>query len=157
MGLPCRPCRFGSLRQDRYTPLPRQRTERVLRKPTYTLQDRPGEESFLAQLLGAGGVEFRGRARPQPQIHENGIRDAASLLVPTRFAPGSYISIFGAGLSESTAVFRTPYLPLSLAGVSVSFDVPSAGIHAPGTYLRQRRSDQCADSVGTGGGPTRRP
>jgi uncharacterized protein (TIGR03437 family) len=29
-------------------------------------------------------------------------------------------------------VFRTPYLPLSLAGVSVSFDVPSADIHAPG-------------------------
>jgi minor extracellular serine protease Vpr len=91
-----------------------------------------GEESFLAQLLGAGGVEFRGRARPQPQIHDNGVRDAASLLVPTRFAPGSYVSIFGAGLSESKAVFRTPYLPLSLAGVSVSFDVPSAGIHAPG-------------------------
>jgi minor extracellular serine protease Vpr len=94
--------------------------------------EQTGEQSFLAQLQGAGGIEFRGRTRPQPQIVDNGVRDAASLLVPARFAPGSYVSIFGAGLSESTAVFRTPYLPLSLAGVSVSFDVPSADIHAPG-------------------------
>lgn len=94
--------------------------------------DLAGEQSFFAQLQGAGGIEFNGRIRPQPQIQENGVRDAASLLVPTRFAPGSYISIFGSGLSESKAVFRTRYLPLSLAGVSVSFDVPAAGIHVPG-------------------------
>lgn len=90
------------------------------------------EQSFLAQLQGAGSAELRGRTRALPRIHEDGIRDAASLLVPERFTPGSYISIFGSGLSESTSVFRTPYLPVSLAGVSVSFDVPAAGIHAPG-------------------------
>jgi minor extracellular serine protease Vpr len=91
-----------------------------------------GEQSFLAQLQGGGGIEFKGRTRIRPQIKENGVRDAASSRIPDGFAPGSYISIFGSGLSESTAVFRTPYLPLSLAGVSVSFDVPSAGVHAPG-------------------------
>jgi uncharacterized protein (TIGR03437 family) len=91
-----------------------------------------GEQSFVAQLQGAGGTEFRGRTRPTPQIHDKGVRDAASSLLPAGFAPGSYISIYGTGLSESTAVFRTPYLPLSLAGVSVSFDVPATGLHVPG-------------------------
>jgi uncharacterized protein (TIGR03437 family) len=45
-------------------------------------------------------------------------------------APGSYATIGGAGLSDSTRVFNTPYLPLSLAGVSVSFDAP--GLSLPG-------------------------
>ncbi len=47
-------------------------------------------------------------------------------------APGSYIEIKGAGLSDSLKVFGTNYLPLSLAGVSVSFDIPSLGISLPG-------------------------
>jgi uncharacterized protein (TIGR03437 family) len=51
--------------------------------------------------------------------------NVASFQAGQGFAPGSYIVIYGRGLSESTAGFRTGYLPLSLAGVSVSFDVPS--------------------------------
>ncbi len=47
-------------------------------------------------------------------------------------APGSYISIYGQGLSEVTRIFNTPYLPLALAGVSVSFDVPSKNLSVPG-------------------------
>jgi uncharacterized protein (TIGR03437 family) len=58
--------------------------------------------------------------------------NAASGQAGRGFAPGSYISIFGRGLSEVTKVFTTPYLPLSLAGVAVSFDVPSQRISVPG-------------------------
>ncbi|MCL5742570.1 MAG: hypothetical protein M1541_01395 [Acidobacteria bacterium] len=47
-------------------------------------------------------------------------------------APGSYISIFGSDLSDSTRAFTTPYLPLSLAQVSVSFDVPARSMSVPG-------------------------
>ena len=46
-------------------------------------------------------------------------------------APGSYVSIFGRALSEVTRVFNTPYLPLALSGVSVSFDVPSQNLSLP--------------------------
>ena len=44
---------------------------------------------------------------------------------------------------------RTASLPLSLAGVSVSFDVPGAGIHVPGRrYFGQWLSDYRPDTVG---------
>jgi minor extracellular serine protease Vpr len=92
-----------------------------------------GDQVFSADLLeNAGRIEFDGRVRAQPQIDANGVIDAASFLVPDGFAPGSYISIFGAGLSDSSSVAHTPYLPVSLSGVSVSFDVPAANIHVPG-------------------------
>ena len=63
--------------------------------------------------------------------------DAAACKTP--IAPGSYISIYGANLSEYTdPVTYAPYaLPLSLDGVTVSFDVPSAKLSVPGhlTYV----------------------
>jgi uncharacterized protein (TIGR03437 family) len=90
------------------------------------------EQSFVAQLQGSVGIEFKGRTRARPQVAENGVRDAASSQLANGFAPGSYITIYGAGLSEGPSAFRTPYLPLSLAGVSVSFDAPSLGIQVPG-------------------------
>jgi uncharacterized protein (TIGR03437 family) len=79
-------------------------------------------------------AEFDGRVRAIPQITAtNGVQDAASNAVPSGgFAPGSYISIFGTNLSENTMVYGTPYLPVSLAGVSVSFDSSGANVHAPG-------------------------
>ena len=46
-------------------------------------------------------------------------------------APGSYISIYGRNLSEALRVSTTPYLPLALAGVSVSFDIQESGISEP--------------------------
>jgi uncharacterized protein (TIGR03437 family) len=91
-----------------------------------------GEQSFQAILAGGVNSEFRGRTRPQPDIAANGVRDAASALAPEAFAPGSYISLFGSGLSEGLGGFQTAYLPPSLAGVSVSFDSPSTGVQAPG-------------------------
>jgi uncharacterized protein (TIGR03437 family) len=93
----------------------------------------PGEQRFAADLEGnSARLEFGGRTRVRPQIRESGVVDAASLQSSKGFAPGSFLTIFGSGLSESFLVSRTPYLPLSLAGVSVSFDVPGSNIHVPG-------------------------
>lgn len=95
-------------------------------------QNSPGEQGFTAVLLGnAGSIKFDGRTRAIPRIAPGGVVDAASSQVPDGgFAPGSYVTIFGSGLSESTVSAHTPSLPLSLAGVSVSFD--AGGTHAPG-------------------------
>jgi uncharacterized protein (TIGR03437 family) len=77
--------------------------------------------------------------RAQPTISAGGVVDAAAFKTP--IAPGSYISIFGANLSEYTDSVTSalaPFaLPLTLDGVTVSFDVPSAKLSVPGylTYV----------------------
>lgn len=82
-----------------------------------------GEQVF--SLEGGGKrIEFIGRAIQQPLIQSGGVVNAASAQTGPGLAPGSYISIFGAALADSTLVFATPYLPLSLANVTVGFDVP---------------------------------
>jgi uncharacterized protein (TIGR03437 family) len=93
-----------------------------------------GEQEFYARVGTADnfGYFFTGRARLTPAIQNGGVVNAASLQVGRGLAPGSYISIFGRGLSEVTRVFNTPYLPLALAGVSVSFDVPEKNLSVPG-------------------------
>jgi uncharacterized protein (TIGR03437 family) len=48
--------------------------------------------------------------------------NAASQRLGNGIAPGSYISIYGTDMATTSAVFSTPYLPISLAGMSVSFD-----------------------------------
>ena len=74
-----------------------------------------------------------GAIRAQPTISA-GVSDAAVGTTP--IAPGSYVSIYGSNLSDFTdQVTYAPYaLPLSLDGVTVSFDVPSAKLSVPG-YL----------------------
>jgi uncharacterized protein (TIGR03437 family) len=49
-----------------------------------------------------------------------------------KIAPGSYIAVKGTGLSPSTRMFATPYLPLSLSDVSVSFDSADSKVSVPG-------------------------
>ncbi len=94
----------------------------------------PGEWSFSAELLQGPNlaVVFPGRVRLRPAIFQNGVVNAASGDIGRGLAPGSYISIFGRNLSEAFRVFSTPYLPLSLAGVSVSFDVADRKLSLPG-------------------------
>ncbi|MDQ6666223.1 MAG: hypothetical protein M3Z23_17730 [Acidobacteriota bacterium] len=91
----------------------------------------PGDDIFTGQ---AGGltVRFTGTARLQPAPAPNGVVNAASYQAGSGIAPGSYISIFGTGLSDGTNTARTSPLPLAIDGVSVSFDVPSAGLSVPG-------------------------
>jgi len=77
-------------------------------------------------------IAFDGNVRVPLVISNNGVVDAASVRVGQGLAPGSYVSIFGSGLSDVTRLYQTPYLPVSLGGVSVSFDVPSKNISVPG-------------------------
>ncbi|MEO8131068.1 MAG: S8 family serine peptidase, partial [Bryobacteraceae bacterium] len=90
----------------------------------------PGDQEFTASAAGLT-VYFDGTARTKPVIQAGAVVNAASLQAGQGLAPGSYISIYGNNLSESTRVANTPYLPLSLAGVSVSFDIQSKKISLP--------------------------
>ena len=94
-----------------------------------TLGSTPGEQLFYADVPGVERVGFPARARNRPAISNNGVVDAASR--QARFAPGSYIEIYGTSLSEATRTNTTAYLPLSLSDVSVSFDVPSRSLSQP--------------------------
>lgn len=82
-----------------------------------------GEQVFSVEGGGLK-VEWIGRSIQQPAIQTGGVVNAASTQLGAGVAPGSYISIFGGALADSTLVYSTNYLPLSLAGVSVGFDVP---------------------------------
>jgi uncharacterized protein (TIGR03437 family) len=93
-----------------------------------------GQQQFTA-TAGGFTVEFNGEAFPSPSIYSNGIVNAASGRIDQGLAPGSYVSIYGQALSPSFLAFDSlgiGYLPLSLANVSVSFDVPDRGISLPG-------------------------
>jgi uncharacterized protein (TIGR03437 family) len=92
-----------------------------------------GTQQFAA-TAGNLTVWFTGNARLRPAIASNGIVNAAGFRAGP-VAPGSYVSLFGAGLSDFLGVESTPYLPLSLAGVSVSFDAPSANLSLPGRII----------------------
>jgi uncharacterized protein (TIGR03437 family) len=82
----------------------------------------------------AGGLtqEFDGYVRRLPAIKSNGVVNAATFQVGQGMAPGSYISIFGSDLADTTLVESTPSLPLSLGQVSVSFD--GGGKSLPGHF-----------------------
>lgn len=75
-----------------------------------------------------------------PAVTAGGVVDAAANKSPV--APGSYVSIYGTGLSDYTDVDDATsdalaangtytILPLQLDWVTVTFDVPSAGISVP--------------------------
>ena len=67
--------------------------------------------------------------RQPPAIGAGGVVMNGSFTAPV--APGSYVSIFGTGLTDYTDTATTATLPLSLDNVTVSVDVPSAGISVP--------------------------
>jgi minor extracellular serine protease Vpr len=98
---------------------------------TPTLGAQPGNYSFVA-LAGGLRVTFSGTARAKPNIPARSILNAASFDANSPIAPGSYISIFGTGLGIGIASGNAVTLPLALNRVTVSFDVPSAGISVPG-------------------------
>ncbi len=90
-----------------------------------------GTQTFYGD---AGGLEtsFTIFARLKPVIAQGGIGNAG-LGATGPFAPGSYISIYGAALSDITDTnSNAAYLPVALDEVSVSFDVPSANLSVPG-------------------------
>lgn len=99
------------------------------------MTENPGDTFYRVDFATAPdlSVLFSGRARAIPTIAANGVVNAASNDVGPGLAPGSYISIYGTSLSDALRVFGTPYLPISLAGASVSFDSLDGAISAPGT------------------------
>jgi uncharacterized protein (TIGR03437 family) len=88
-----------------------------------------GDQIFIG---AAGGLtqEFDGFARRLPSINTGGVINAATFALGQGLQPGSYITIFGKDLSDTTAAASTSYLPLSLASVAVSFS--GGGITLPG-------------------------
>jgi uncharacterized protein (TIGR03437 family) len=70
--------------------------------------------------------------RVQPAISSGGVVSTGN--AQGTIAPGSYVSIYGTGLSDPGFTDSATYtpLPLTIDGVTVSFDVPSAGISVPG-------------------------
>ena len=77
----------------------------------------------------------------------NGVVSAANYSAQPA-APGSYVSIFGAALAETTQSYSTPYLPVSLSQVSVSLPDTGTGISVPGHIaFISAGTDQCADSA----------
>ncbi|MDX2151445.1 MAG: S8 family serine peptidase [Bryobacteraceae bacterium] len=91
-----------------------------------------GEQVFRAELVGAGlePLDYIAVVRLLPVIDGQRVVDAAS--GRPRVAPGSYLSIFGRGLATGLGEVRTPYLPLSIGGTSVSFFIRDR-VWAPGT------------------------
>jgi minor extracellular serine protease Vpr len=87
-----------------------------------------GPQTFSG-AVGGFTVPFYAYIRPYPNI-SNGVSNAASGTVGQGLAPGSYVSIYGSSLADSTLVESTPSLPVSLAGVSVMFD--GGGLLLPG-------------------------
>jgi minor extracellular serine protease Vpr len=78
----------------------------------------PGDQTFVGQTEGLT-ASFFATVRPAPSI--GSVVDAASFQTGQGLAPGSYITIFGAALSDATQALSTDFLPYSMSGVSVSF------------------------------------
>jgi minor extracellular serine protease Vpr len=86
----------------------------------------PGPNVYAA-TAGTLKASFTATGLPQPVISANGTVNAANFVVQPP-APGSYIAIFGNNLAAATASYNTPYLPLTLNQVSVSFDNPNVSV-----------------------------
>ena len=80
-------------------------------------------------------VRFNDTGILQPLIADSGVVNAATYLPGPGIAPGSYVSIFGANLSLGSGSAFTSRLPVSINTVSVSFDVPEAGLSVPGHLI----------------------
>jgi uncharacterized protein (TIGR03437 family) len=95
------------------------------------LGSQPGGYDFT---VSAGGISWDlppVTALAQPAITASGVVDGASFSSGS-VAPGSYITIFGSNLSNTTSSATTAMLPLAIDYTTVSFDVPSAQLSLPG-------------------------
>jgi uncharacterized protein (TIGR03437 family) len=86
----------------------------------------PGNNVYTA-TVGALTASFTATGIAQPSILANGAVNAANY-ANQPFAPGAYVALFGNNLAPSTSIYSTPYLPLSLNQVTVSFDNPNLSV-----------------------------
>lgn len=98
-----------------------------------------GTQVFEAKVPNLDPIQFIGTARSVPIITNGGIRNAALVqgqaATADGVAPGSIVAIEGNGLSEFTLSAPGPVLPLSLGGISVSFDNESRQDGFPGRLV----------------------
>lgn len=102
---------------------------------TVWLGDSLGEHVIEAKIPELPPVTFIGAVRLPPVIENGGVVNAASGRAGDGMAPGSIISIFGRGLSEFSLSAGGASLPLSLGGISVSFDEPDRKVSLPGRLV----------------------
>ncbi|MEO8371793.1 MAG: S8 family serine peptidase [Candidatus Solibacter sp.] len=95
------------------------------------LGPRQSDQIFTGRV-GTLTQRFEGFARRLPTINPSGVVNAGTFQVGQGLQPGSYISIFGSDLSDTTQVETTLPLPVSLGQVSVSFD--GGGLSIPGRF-----------------------
>ncbi len=102
------------------------------------LGEQPNTKLLVTAATQAAGASFsvQGYILPQPAIEAGGVKDAAAFQATV--APGSYAAIIGSNLVDRSLLTSpggdlatTAVLPLTLDSVTVSFDVPSAGISVP--------------------------
>ncbi len=129
VGVPNLDVRFQEIRGGTVLSAERVTNRYGIAKAAAVLGAQPGQQEFRG-LAGGLSVTFLGFARNRPTIAANGVVNAASFAAERPVAPGSYISIFGTGLSNVSRAASTATLPISLAGTNVSFDAP--GVSVPG-------------------------
>ena len=96
-----------------------------------TIDSNPGDHPNWAAINGDKAYQYLNvRGLPVPSINANGVMNSASLDASQKIAPGSYVTILGQALADVTAIGDPVHPPVSMGGVSVSFNVPSAGISA---------------------------
>jgi uncharacterized protein (TIGR03437 family) len=96
------------------------------------LGSQQGPQTFSGTVGGLTQI-FDGYARRLPTIKSGGVVNAAPPYAAGQgLQPGSYISIFGSDLADTTLVESTSSLPLSLGQVAVSFD--GGGKSLPGHF-----------------------
>ena len=88
----------------------------------------PGNNVYTATAASLTAT-FTAMGLAQPALLPNGAVNAASYSNQP-VAPGSYITLFGNNLAASASHYSTPYLPVALNQVTVSFDNPN--VSAPG-------------------------
>ena len=99
-----------------------------------TLGSTPGVNVFEA-TAGSLSTTFTIVSATQPAIFPNGALNGASFQLGQPVAPGSIVSLFGSNLSPVTQPFSTPYFPISMQDVSVSFDTPTLSVPGRLIYL----------------------
>jgi len=99
-----------------------------------TLGETLGEQLFEVDANPLR-LAFVASVRQRPLIRQDGVTNAAAGRESRGLAAGSLIAINGAGLADASRSAVTPYLPVSLMGVSVSFDAPERRVSEPGRII----------------------
>ena len=101
----------------------------IARAGTFSINVDVGNGALSTSFDSSSNCNCYGRV--QPVIATGGVVSTGN--AQGTVAPGSYVSIYGTGLSDPGYIDSATYTPLPMVidGVTASFDVPSAGISVP--------------------------